>query len=73
MRRERRERRDRRNRPFSTFFYKHIKNKEQIIQKDKSEETLRQKEFNFFKGKVDQQSATAAALLQKYLDLLPKN
>ncbi len=50
-----------------------LKNKEQILQKAKSEETLRQKEFNFFKGKVDQQSAKADALLQKYLDLLPKN
>ena len=50
-----------------------LKNKEQILQKAKSEEILRQKEFNFFKGKVDQQSAKADALLQKYLALLPKN
>ena len=50
-----------------------IKDKEQILQKAKSEEALRQKEFDLFKSKVDQQSAKSDALFQKYLGLLPKN
>jgi uncharacterized protein YukE len=50
-----------------------IKDKEQILQKANSEEELRQKEFDLFKSKVDQQSAKSDALFQKYLGLLPKN
>jgi uncharacterized protein YukE len=50
-----------------------IKEKEQILQKAKSEEALRLKEFNLVKSKVDQQSAKSDALFQKYLGLLPKN
>ncbi|MBT7650348.1 MAG: hypothetical protein HN553_05180 [Opitutae bacterium] len=50
-----------------------IKEKEQILQKAKSEEALRLKEFNLVKNKVDQQSAKSDALFQKYLGLLPKN
>jgi uncharacterized protein YukE len=52
---------------------KQIKEKEQILQKAKSEEALRLKEFNLVKNKVDQQSAKSDALFQKYLGLLPKN
>jgi chromosome segregation ATPase len=50
-----------------------LKNKEQILEKAKSEEALRLKEFNLVKSKVDQQSAQSVALFQQYLGLLPKN
>jgi hypothetical protein len=50
-----------------------LKNKEQTLKDAKSEEVLRQKEFNLVKSKVDQQSAKSDALFQQYLSLLPKN
>ena len=50
-----------------------LKNKEHFLQEAKSEEALRQKEFNLVKSKVDQQSAKSDALFQQYLGLLPKN
>ena len=50
-----------------------LKNKEQFLQEAKSEEALRQNEFNLVKSKVDQQTAQTDALFQQYLGLLPKN
>ena len=50
-----------------------IKEKQLVLDKAKSQEMQRQQEFDLVTNKLDQQSAKAELLLEKYLGLLPQS
>ena len=50
-----------------------IKEKDKLLSDAKANETKRQKEFDLFNTKTDQQSVKAKILFEKYIDLLPAN